>query len=101
MLCIDREVPRPRKDLIKWGDIKELYAYCFDDFKPQYKFKYDYVYEIGDDFQKVKAIAGDNVRDFTQQMRLCLTGKENTPDLFKICEILGEKVVNSRLRARP
>ncbi|MDR0383737.1 MAG: glutamate--tRNA ligase [Christensenellaceae bacterium] len=101
MLCIDRETERPRKDLTKWIDIKSLYDFCFDDFIPKYPFPYDYVYKHTDSFQTIKDLCKEinvNVRDFTQSLRLSITNKDNTPDLFKICEILGESTVNSRLK---
>ncbi|MBP3329043.1 MAG: glutamate--tRNA ligase [Clostridia bacterium] len=32
MLNIDREVPKPRKDIAKWSEVKDYYSYFFEDF---------------------------------------------------------------------
>ena len=32
-----------------------------------------------------------NTADFCGIIRLCITGKENTPDLFTICKVLGRE----------
>ncbi len=39
MLNIDREVPKPRKDIAKWSEVKDYYSYFFEDFyTPEYDF---------------------------------------------------------------
>ena len=39
MLNIDREVPKPRKDIAKWSEVKDYYSYFFEDFYiPEYSF---------------------------------------------------------------
>ena len=39
MLNIDREVPKPRKDIAKWSEVKDYYSYFFEDFyTPEYSF---------------------------------------------------------------
>ena len=39
MLNIDREVPKPRKDISKWSEVKDYYSYFFEEFyTPEYDF---------------------------------------------------------------
>ena len=37
-----------------------------------------------------------NVADYCAIIRLALTGKENTPDLYSICKVLGKDELESR-----
>ncbi len=38
MVNIDRESPKPRKDIAKWSEVKEYYSYLFDEFyEPQFE----------------------------------------------------------------
>ena len=39
-----------------------------------------------------------NVADVCMFIRLAITGRKNSPDLFEICSILGEDEVISRLK---
>ena len=50
-------------------------------------------------WQKIKNMAPDKptLRNLTAQMRLAITGKTNTPDLWAICQILGNDIVKARL----
>lgn len=36
ILSIDRDVPKPRKDIAKWSDVKEYVAYFYDSFTNRY-----------------------------------------------------------------
>ena len=76
MLSIDRDVPKPRKDIAKWSEAKEYFSYFFDKFyKPDFTLpeniapadaaeflkKYKSVYNASDDrqqwFDRIKQIA--------------------------------------------
>ena len=76
VFAIDREVPKPRKDIAKWSESKEYFAYMFSKFfTPSYELpeninsedaksfltKYSSVYSAEDDrqawFDKIKSIA--------------------------------------------
>ena len=76
VLSIDRDVPKPRKDIAKWNEAKEYFSYMFDDlFVPEnslpeniekedakaFLTAYKSVYNPSDDrqewFQKIKDIA--------------------------------------------
>ena len=76
MLAIDRDVPKPRKDIAKWGEAKEYFSYFFDSlYTPCYELpenvascdakafleQYKEVYSAEDNrqawFDRIKAIA--------------------------------------------
>ncbi len=76
MLSIDRDVPKPRKDISKWSEAKEYFSYFFDKlYKPDFTLpeniapadaaeflkKYKLVYNASDDrqqwFDRIKQIA--------------------------------------------
>lgn len=110
MLGVERGGERPRKDLVKFGDIPELYAYLFD--QPQIDLancdrallkRYADLYDAADDkdtwWQKVQSLAADKkeLRNIAAQIRWAITGKTNTPDLWAIAKILGNDVVKARL----
>ncbi len=74
IVSIDRDVPKPRKDIAKWSDFKDYTAYFFDGFKNEYSLPehldkadaikiltaYKDVYSADDDrtawFEKIKEI---------------------------------------------
>ena len=81
---------------------------------------YANVFDVNDDkqtwFDKIKAFAGEigfasdtkaykanpeayigNIADITSLIRIALTGRKNTPDLYEIIKLLGEKRVKERL----
>ena len=41
-----------------------------------------------------------HVGDISTVIRVTLTGRANTPDLYEIIEVLGEKEVKDRLNAK-
>ena len=76
MLSIDRDVPKPRKDIAKWSEAKEYFSYFFDKlYRPDFTLpdnispadaaeflrKYKTVYDASDDrqqwFDRIKQIA--------------------------------------------
>ena len=110
MLGVERGGERPRKDLIKFEDIADLYSYMWDEIQVDGQTldgallkQYAEIYDANDDkdtwWQKIKNMAPDKptLRNLTAQMRLAITGKTNTPDLWAICQILGNDLVKARL----
>jgi glutamyl-tRNA synthetase len=128
VFSIDRTPEKARKDIIKWGDIKELYNYMWQGIK---------VYEspITDKelvksfislcselnraptFADIKALAetanytsdsklykedpskfAGTISDAVTNIRLAITGRKNSPDLFAIIDILGREETNARLK---
>ena len=103
VLAIDRETAKPRKDIAKYSDIPVLYDYLFSAPKGSATAitkEYAKIYNHADTkeqwFARIKAATTD-VREYTRQIRLALTGRENTPDLYAIMQILGEREVIKRL----
>lgn len=137
---IDRGGNKPRKDITKWSDVKELYNYFFNEiYQPEAIQSYyfpeklsselikailnDYllIYDTADDkdtwFQKLKdmcpkyqmtanmkeykknpdAFLG-NIADLTTVIRVALTNKAQTPDLYSILQVLGVTELSYRLK---
>ena len=131
ILNIDREKPKPRKDIYKWSMFFELYDYMFSD--PTH-------YELDEDkkkdfekvlreykkylnlsskevwFENIKKMAAalgyatdnkdfkanpdkykGNVATVCEYIRVAITGRKNSPDLFEIMSLLGEKEVLQRM----
>ncbi|MCQ2461813.1 MAG: glutamate--tRNA ligase [Clostridia bacterium] len=136
ILNIDREVPKPRKDIAKWSDIKdyisyffdELYVPCFD--LPErvshedaaailraYIEKYDDADDKDTWFAKIKELCEPfgytpnvkeykknpdafkgHVGDISTVIRLAVTGRTNTPDLYEIMKLMGREKVVARMK---
>ena len=131
VLNIDREKPKPRKDIYKWSMFFELFDYMFSAPK---KFEIDE--EHRKDFEQVlreykkylnltsKEIWFDNIKKMAEKLgyaidnkefkanpekfkgnvatvceyiRVAITGHKNSPDLFEIMTLLGEKQVLARM----
>jgi len=107
VLAIDRGTEKPRKDIAKYSDIPMLYDYILTAPKvipSQTACDYAKIYNHADIkeewFTRVKAAAEKaslNVREYTKAIRIAITGKENTPDLYAIMQVLGEQEVIKRL----
>lgn len=139
-LNIDRENPKPRKDIAKYSEIEEYFSYIWNDkFEKLNTFDevslntnvrnaviknvlsgYANVFDLNDDkqtwFDKIKAFADTvgfasdtkmfkanpenyigSIADITSLIRIALTGRKNTPDLYEIMKLLGEKRIKERL----
>ena len=135
ILNIDRENPKPRKDIAKWSEVKDYISYFF----PQY-YKKDYtlpeniakedaakiaeeyanIFSLADDkemwFNRIKEMCAplgftpnvkeykknpdefkDHVGDVSTVIRIALTSRKNTPDLYSIMSLLGEDEIKARL----
>ncbi len=129
VLNIDREKPKPRKDISKWSEFFELFAYMFSkpkkfvvDNKKQFEeviknYKkyldlsskdawFDKVKKMSEalgyatnnsDYKKNPQNFKGNVAKVCEYIRLAITGQQNSPDLFEIMTLLGEKEVLERL----
>lgn len=124
VLMIERDGAKPRKDLAKFADAYEQYGYFFDglfeaDFKSRIseelkdlsdeqiqsvltRYLADYVYEDTAEEWLAKTRVGAeetglHMRDYTRVIRVKLTGKSRTPDLWTIQQVMGEARVRSRL----
>lgn len=135
ILNIDRENPKPRKDIAKWNEVKDYISYFFPEYYakdytlPENISKADAVaiaekymdtFSLSDDkdmwFQRIKdmceplgftpnvkeykknpeAFKG-HVGDISTVIRISLTSRKNTPDLFSIMQLLGEQEIKARL----
>ena len=141
VLGIERGNAKPRKDIAKWSDVKNIIYYMYPEkFANNTEFEYqkisneneikkivsEYVnnyFDINDDkqtwFNKMKDLSEKlgyarevkeykanpemykgHVGDISTVIRVTLTGRANTPDLYEIIEVLGEKEVKDRLKAK-
>ncbi len=115
ILAIERDNPkRIRKDFITWKQTLQEVSYFWDDlFLPnkEYEFNKDLLnaflatFDICDDkdswWAKIVTIAADKgVKngDVAMNLRVALTGRTNTPDLYSIIQVMGGDRVVSRIK---
>lgn len=115
ILAIERDNPkRIRKDFITWKQTLQEVSYFWDDlFVPnkEYEFNKDLLstflstFDICDDkdawWAKIVAIAADKgVKngDVAMNLRVALTGRTNTPDLYSIMQVMGSDRVVNRIK---
>jgi len=134
IFSIDRDVPKPRKDIAKWADTIEFTEYFYN--RPTVSLpenmakedaiklidKYIEVYKEeetqSDWFNTLKTICSvanycadtkefrqnptaykGSVADVSTLIRLCITGRKNSPDLFSIMLLIGLDETMERLNA--
>jgi glutamyl-tRNA synthetase len=135
ILNIDRDNPKPRKDIACWEEVRNYVAFFYNElYTPDYSLpeniskedavniltKYKAVYSADDTkdewFQKIKDLCGEcgftpNVKEYKQNpdafkghvgdvstvIRLAITSRTNTPDLYYIMQILGQDEVMRRI----
>ncbi|SDW07902.1 glutamate--tRNA ligase [Paenibacillus sp. CF384] len=138
---IGRVSEKPRKDISKWSEVNDLYAYFYDEFfnrsveagyeslpgeislelAQQIIREYEQSLDLGDDhdtwFGKVKAIGDQlgfakdakaykknpeaypgHVGDVAMVVRVALSGRTMTPDLYDMMHVMGESRVRDRLK---
>jgi glutamyl-tRNA synthetase len=97
LLAVDRGTDRPRKDIAKFSDILTEFDYLFWPVKmtpmlEKYKQLLPRVRNRDAWFALVKEKAPEfgfkNVREFTQAIRVALTGREHSTDLYTISKLL-------------
>ena len=115
ILAIERDNPkRIRKDFITWKQTLDEVSYFWDDlFAPntEYAFNHDLLrtflktFDICDDkdawWNKIVAIAaatGVKNGDVAMNLRVAVTGRTNTPDLYSIMQVMGADRVVSRIQ---
>ncbi len=141
ILGIERGNQKPRKDIAKWSDLKDIIYYMYPEkFNKMDKNAFEYqkvtdkseiekivklyfekYYNENDDketwFNKMKDLAGElgyarevkefkanpdgykgHVGDISTVIRVTLTGKCNTPDLYEIIRILGKEEILRRVK---
>ncbi len=135
VMNIDRENPKPRKDIARWSEVKDYVAYFFKPFyQPDYTLpenisaadakaiaeKYLTEFDLADDkdqwFARIKDMCEPlgftpNVKEYKKNpdafkghvgdvstvIRIALTSRRNTPDLYSIMQLLGEDEIKARL----
>jgi len=114
VLSIERDNPkRIRKDFITWQQTLKEVAYFWDFlFVPNKEYDYNMdvlrefvaVYDAMDDkdtwWNKIVALADKcNVKpgDVAMNLRVAMTGRTNTPDLYSLMHVLGDTRVRERL----
>ncbi|MBR2079008.1 MAG: glutamate--tRNA ligase [Clostridia bacterium] len=135
ILNIDREGPKPRKDIACFSEVKDYVSYFFNEiadlsFELPENITPDMAKEILDlyveeydgardkdgwfghikemceklgytpnvkEYKKNPDAYKGHVGDVSTVIRLAVTGRKNTPDLYAIMQILGEEEVKSRL----
>lgn len=135
ILNIDRENPKPRKDIAKWSEVRDYISYFFNEYYvSDYTMpeniapadakailtKYAEIFSLDDDkdtwFNKIKDMCTPlgftpNVKEFKQNpeafkghvgdvssvIRIALTSRRNTPDLWSIMRLLGKDEIKRRL----
>ena len=130
---IDRESPKPRKDIFKWSMVEEYFSYMFkrpnkeelleednekyDEFVKEYSKDFHLPETKEDWFAGVKMVAEKlgyatdnklykanpeaykgNTAKACELLRIALTGRRNSPDLYEIMTILGEDEIKERLK---
>ena len=135
VMNIDRENPKPRKDIAKWSEVKDYVSYFFKPlYQPDYTLpenisaedakaiaeKYLAEFDLADDkdqwFARIKDMCEPlgftpNVKEYKKNpeafkghvgdvstvIRIALTSRRNTPDLYSIMQLLGKDEIKARL----
>lgn len=126
MFSIDRGGKKPRRDIARWNELRENIVYFYDDWfepqpaPPEILQAYLAAFDPADDkdawFAKIKGICEPlgycpevkaykadpapwrgHVGDVSGAIRLAVTGRQNTPDLWAVMRVLGGQRVKNRL----
>lgn len=115
LLAIERDNPkRIRKDFIAWSQTMDETSYFWDDlFTSNTEFEYNKNvldaflsgFDVNDDkdtwWNKIVNIAAHlDVKngDVAMNLRVALTGRSNTPDLYSIMQVMGTERVEKRIK---
>ncbi len=134
-LNIEKDGPRPRKDIAKYSDVKEEFSYAIDSMFEKENYsklnsskdydidmikRYIDIYNINDSkdewFNRIKEFSinegySPNVKEYKKDpskykghvgdvceaIRVMVTGRDKSPDLYEILKILGKDKLNNRL----
>lgn len=137
LFSVERGTERPRKDIVTFAMVKDLYSYMFDetldkssllsfnekfdkqtikDFLSAYKQIINLECDNQEWFNSVKSVAEQtgfctnnkeykanpsaykgNTADACSILRVAITGREQTPDLFSLLKILGKTEIENRI----
>ena len=118
VLNIERQTENPRKDIVRYGVAREQIGYFFDELyqsvsvDTQLKQKmlevlssdewYDQSLSLDDWLLKIKQVAANIAPDikfgaFMMELRKAITGKERTPNMYYLFEVLGKERILKRL----
>ena len=137
IFSVDRDTPKPRKDIAKFSEIRSYIEYYFDelyqndfsqmpenitaDMAKEILTTYLESYNPSDSkdewFNRIKGLCEPlgytpNVKEYKKNpelykghvgdvstvIRIAVTGRRNTPDLYSIMQILGEDKVRARMK---
>jgi len=117
-LSIEKDGPRPRKDIAKYSDVKEEFSYATDEQFTKENFNNYLDLNVTNEewFNDVKKFAVENgyaaspkeyknnpdnykghVGDICEAIRVMITGRRQSPDLFSIMKILGKNRLVARV----
>ena len=116
VLAIERDNPkRVRKDFITWKQTLEIEEFFWDElFVPNTEYEYNKdvlrafleTFDVADDkdtwWNKIVEIAnrfGVKNGDVAMNLRVALSGRTNTPDLYSIMQVMGGTRVIKRIKA--
>ena len=132
---IDRENPKPRKDIAKWSEVRDYFSYLYKElYAPDFTLpeniskedaaaivaEYAKIVSLEDDkdqwfakikdmceplgftpnvkeYKKTPELFKGHVGDISTVIRIALTSRRNTPDLYSIIKLLGADEVKVRL----
>lgn len=132
---IDRENPKPRKDIAKWSEVRDYFSYLYKElYAPDFTLpeniskedaaaivaEYAKIVSLEDDkdqwfakikdmceplgftpnvkeYKKTPELFKGHVGDISTVIRIALTSRRNTPDLYSIIKLLGADEVKARL----
>ncbi|MFA7627973.1 MAG: glutamate--tRNA ligase [Candidatus Dojkabacteria bacterium] len=120
---IERTGDKIRKDLVKFQDVRDQMSIFFDDLLSKEDIpditervgeedqkailtKYLEIFEIGDSsdewFEKIRNLSKDlgfeKVGDVAMVLRVAITHRTQTPDLYQVIRVLGEEKVRERIK---
>lgn len=135
IISIGRGIPKPRKDIAVWSEMKDYMAFFYDElFTPGSEYpqsmsteeirtvleKYKDIYDEADDqtawFGKIKELSVSmgyaaspkeykqnpeafkgHVGDISAVIRMAVTGRVNSPDMFAVMSVMGRTKVIGRI----
>ncbi|MBQ7185681.1 MAG: glutamate--tRNA ligase [Alphaproteobacteria bacterium] len=115
VLAIERDKPRRvRKDFITWSQTLEIVEFFWDELfvaNTEYEYNRDVLkafletFDVADDkdtwWNKIVEIAGKfgiKNGDVAMNLRVALSGRTNTPDLYSIMQVMGGTRVTKRIK---
>lgn len=137
ILNVDRDTPKPRKDIACWSEVKDYISYYFDElYENSFELPENITAEMASEilkayigaynendtkdewFQRMKDLCEPlgytpNVKEYKKNpeafkghvgdvstvIRVAVTGRRNTPDLYSIMSLLGKDKVMERLNS--